>query len=62
MFGNIRARFLAMPKKAAKEVITCEKPAEAERVVKLLVYEILDELTIPDFKIDEGSPEAKANN
>jgi phage terminase Nu1 subunit (DNA packaging protein) len=46
---NCRAKLLALPVKAASELFGVAKQSELQEGVKKMVYEALDELTVPDF-------------
>ena len=44
LFANARARLLALPPKAAAQVIGMESYLEVEEVIRVIIYEALDEL------------------
>ena len=48
--ANVRAKLLGLPSRVAHQVITVDKYAEAEIIIKEKVYEALDEL------VNEGIP------
>lgn len=46
---NCRSKLLSIPNKAALELVDKDKPLEIQEVLKRYIYEILDELMVPDF-------------
>jgi phage terminase Nu1 subunit (DNA packaging protein) len=46
---NCRSRLLALPSKAASELVGVTKQAEIQEAVKQMVYTALEELVVPDF-------------
>lgn len=48
--SNCRSKLLSVPKKAAIQVLGLIKPQEIEKVLKDYMYEVLNELMVPDFE------------
>lgn len=46
---NCRSKLLSIPNKAALELVDKDKPLEIQEILKRYIYEILDELMVPDF-------------
>lgn len=49
VFINMRAKLLSLPGRAASELLGVKKQTEMQAILKKIIYEALDELTIPDF-------------
>ena len=54
--ANVRAKLLALPSRVAHQVLIVDKYADAEEIIKLQVYEALEELK------NEGIPRQYRKN
>lgn len=49
---NLKAKLLAIPAKAAPELVNLDKPSEAQKVLKTYIYETLTEVSSEQFSND----------